>query len=337
MECVEIGTARLYHGDCMEVLPLLSKVDAVVCDPPYMGVVADEWDNQWQSDAEFLEYMAGVIGRFDAVLVDNGSLYMFASSRMASRVELQVREKFNILNNIVWSKGASRKGAAGTGIDVTALRRFWTASTERIIFAEKYGAAVGYEEAQITGDSTFSCACEKAKLSIIGGYLKDELARAGKTNKEIAALFPSKTGGLTGCVSNWLNGLNFPTADQYQKIRKHLNGEGQSQYLRREYEDLRRPFNAKQHMQWTELWEFGLPKDRTGHPCEKPESLMSHIIQISSREGGTIADFYMGSGTTGVSCVNLNRKFVGVERDRRWFDIACERIHRAQQQLKLSL
>jgi site-specific DNA-methyltransferase (adenine-specific) len=350
MEKVVIGNATLYHADCMDVLPTLGKVDAVITDPPYMGVVDDEWDNQWGNDSEFLAYISNLLGQFHTLLVDNGSLYFFASSRMAAMVEMEIRKKFNVLNNIVWSKGASRKGAAGTGIDVTTLRRFWSAATERLIFAEKYGADGDYQGALIDENSTYWGACENAKIKIIGDYLKGEFDRAGKANREIAALFPSKTGGLTGCVSNWINGANFPTQEQYLKIRDYLNGAG-CQYLRREYEDLRReyedlrreyedlrrPFNVNTHMQWGELWEFQLSRNRTGHPCEKPETLMSHIVTISSREGQAVLDPFMGSGTTGVACMNLDRKFIGIEIDKKYFDIACERIERAQQQLKLAL
>ena len=50
-------------------------------------------------------------------------------------------------------------------------------------------------------------------------YMTKEFKKAGVKNKEVAKLFPSKTGGLTGCVSNWLNGENTPTEEQYLKIR----------------------------------------------------------------------------------------------------------------------
>ena len=50
-------------------------------------------------------------------------------------------------------------------------------------------------------------------------YLKEQFKKANITNKEISKLFPSKTGGLTGCVSNWLNGDNVITKEQYLKIR----------------------------------------------------------------------------------------------------------------------
>ena len=59
---------------------------------------------------------------------------------------------------------------------------------------------------------------------------------------------------------------------------------------------------------------------------------MAHIVRLSVRPGAHAVDPFMGSGTTGVACMQLGRKFTGIERERRYFDIACERISRAQAQ-----
>ena len=69
------------------------------------------------------------------------------------------------------------------------------------------------------------------------------------------------------------------------------------------------------------------------HPNEKPESLMAEIIKKST--ANTILDPFMGSGTTGVACMNLGRKFIGIEIEPKYFDIACERISQAQKQQRL--
>jgi DNA modification methylase len=60
-----------------------------------------------------------------------------------------------------------------------------------------------------------------------------------------------------------------------------------------------------------------------------------HHLKISA--SGTILDPFMGSGTTGVACMSTGHKFIGIEINHKYFDIACERIDRAQQQLKLAL
>ena len=81
----------------------------------------------------------------------------------------------------------------------------------------------------------------------------------------------------------------------------------------------------------------GRPQDvirapRTGnefHPSEKPVGLMAAIVEWTN---GTVVDPFMGSGSTGVACVNLGRKFIGIEIEKKFFDIACLRIEEASKQ-----
>ena len=62
------------------------------------------------------------------------------------------------------------------------------------------------------------------------------------------------------------------------------------------------------------------------HPTQKPVALMEYLVKTYTNEGDLVLDFTMGSGTTGVACRNLNRKFIGIELDKGYFDIACKRI-----------
>lgn len=69
-----------------------------------------------------------------------------------------------------------------------------------------------------------------------------------------------------------------------------------------------------------------------GHPCPRPLDLLNLIITQWVRPGGVCLDLFMGSGTTGVAAVNHGREFIGIESDPDYFDLACERIDRAQRQ-----
>ena len=66
-------------------------------------------------------------------------------------------------------------------------------------------------------------------------------------------------------------------------------------------------------------------KEKTGHPCQMPIKVLENIISLLP-ENYTIVDCFMGSGTTGVACKNLNRRFIGIELDEKYFNIAKERI-----------
>jgi site-specific DNA-methyltransferase (adenine-specific) len=66
------------------------------------------------------------------------------------------------------------------------------------------------------------------------------------------------------------------------------------------------------------------------HPTQKPVALMEYLIKTYTKENETVLDFTMGSGTTGVACVNTNRNFIGIEMDDKYFEIAEKRIKEAQ-------
>jgi site-specific DNA-methyltransferase (adenine-specific) len=63
-----------------------------------------------------------------------------------------------------------------------------------------------------------------------------------------------------------------------------------------------------------------------GHPCPKPEPWMEWAVKKATRDAETVLDPFMGSGTTGVACVRLGRSFIGIELERKYFDIAKQRI-----------
>lgn len=66
-----------------------------------------------------------------------------------------------------------------------------------------------------------------------------------------------------------------------------------------------------------------------GHPCPRPLDTVAKIVQQWCRPGGVVLDLFMGSGTMGVACVANDRRFIGVEMEPKYFDIACARIHNA--------
>lgn len=71
-------------------------------------------------------------------------------------------------------------------------------------------------------------------------------------------------------------------------------------------------------------------REKGGHPTQKPVALMEYLIKTYTNEGQTVLDNTMGSGTTGVACVNTGRNFIGIERDPSYFAIAQQRIASAQ-------
>ena len=80
----------------------------------------------------------------------------------------------------------------------------------------------------------------------------------------------------------------------------------------------------------TDILSFSNAKQKGKvHPTQKPVALLEYLIRTYTKEGETVLDFTAGSGSTGVACVNTGRKFIGIELDNGYFDIAKERIEKS--------
>ena len=99
---------------------------------------------------------------------------------------------------------------------------------------------------------------------------------------------------------------------------------------------------GKGHKRWNAGGKRGVythltnpPSRHGGHPTEKPVALMRELLGDFTNAGQTVCDPFMGSGTTGVAALQLGRKFIGIEIDPGYFDIACKRIEEAWKQPRL--
>jgi site-specific DNA-methyltransferase (adenine-specific) len=108
-----------------------------------------------------------------------------------------------------------------------------------------------------------------------------------------------------------------------------LNGQGPALA----YECITTTWCGKGHAKWNGggrrgvFTHFTNNADRTGlHPTEKPVSLMRELVSLFTNHGDTVCDAFMGSGTTGVACVKTGRRFIGIEREPKYFEIALRRI-----------
>jgi site-specific DNA-methyltransferase (adenine-specific)/modification methylase len=230
---VTIGNATLYHGDCLEILPTLPRVDAVVTDPPY-----------GQSYKVNTFYAGGT--RESAVVQRNGKT-------------LVVRP--NIYPDI-------------HGDDRPFDPSPWITFAPRVVFwgAHKFA---------------------------------DRLPPGG-----------------------WLVWDKVPTG----KIRDQ--GDGEAAWI-----------NCDQPMRIFRLLWDGLcvgtgarhevtAGQKRHHPAQKPEALMAWTLEQAGA-AGVVLDPYMGAGSTGVAAIKRGLPFIGIEIDKRYFDIACERIENAQRQARM--
>ena len=325
---------EIKHGDCLEVMRGMAdnSVDAIVTDPPYFKVKGEAWDHQWDKPAQFIEWMGLLAEQWQRILKPNGSLYVFASPKMAARVEVKIAERFEVLQNIVWHKGHAGRGQAA---EKEAFRNWWPGS-ERIIFAEHYGA-----DNIAKGEAGYVTKCDELRGFVfepLRAYLDGERKAVNLQDKEARARMglSIKGGGL---LCHFWGGAQWmlPTLNQYTKLQEAYPGHFTRHHedLRREYEDLRRPFNVTAEDQYVDVWTFPTVQAYEGkHVCEKPLAMMEHIIKASTRPGAMVLDCFSGSCSTGHACVNLGRDFIGIELCERWAATGRRRLELASSGVK---
>ena len=162
---------------------------------------------------------------------------------------------------------------------------------------------------------------------VISSYLKQWRENKGLSQKDVAKHFPSVTGGLTGCVWNWENYANIPTKEEWLKLKQLLGFDDKYDKIMTEYveESL-----SRWGGEWGEPMKHGTKRyyhmTANSHPTVKPLKLMTYLISLLSKEQDTILDPFCGSGTTLIAAKMLNRKYIGIELNPEYVDIANKRL-----------
>ena len=316
---------KTYNGDCLSIFKDIEdkSVNLVLIDPPYNIGKDKKWD-KWKTVDEYVEFMGQVFLECQRVLKDNGSFYFFHNDFLQI-VELQnyINKNTNFVFKqlLVWNKrysGSPRKYyfdnviAGNTNRNHRQLSEYCLYYT----FQDETGLSKMYDN-------------EECFYSI-KKYLREErqkVKKAGFSDKDLRLLcgVSLKGGGLLSHYwgkSQWM----LPTEKHYTSLQKTGHFNKPYEELRQEYESLRYTFNnQKTHH---DVLDFEVAK-KQGHITPKPVDLLEYIIKTSSNEHDIILDCFMGSGSTGVACANTNRKFIGIELDENYFNIAKQRIEEA--------
>ena len=171
----------------------------------------------------------------------------------------------------------------------------------------------------------------------IRDYFANERKKTKLTYKELNQLMgvACNGGGMaSNILTSYKKGWTFPTKEKYELLQKTGICQKPYEELRQEYEELRQEyekqrytFNLKEVQKNIScVWEVESTNSGRMHSCEKPINILEKIIKTSSNENDTVLDCFMGSGSTGVACLNTNRYFIGIEKNENYFNTSKERI-----------
>jgi site-specific DNA-methyltransferase (adenine-specific) len=329
-----LGPHRLICGDSQKILKTLPNQSAalVATDPPYFRVVDAEWDDQWGPDAKaFLDWLGGLFVEFDRIMIDRGTVGVFCSPDMSAGVEIEMRKQFAVLNHIVWRK--PNPGRLGQ-MDKSSLRRFFPTS-ERFIIAEKCRNPDGD---LFRFRDHVNHAVARDVYADVREMLVQARDRAGLTNRQVdEALGTSGMAGHYFGASQW----TLPTEEAWQTIVALAGDTPMPKWsdLRREFDSRRREFDSRRREfdsqkdasdleLLSDVWTFPtlMGNQRLGHPTQKPDDIMKHIIATMSRKGDTVLDPFLGSGTTLIVAHRMGRICTGVELSPAYCDVICNRF-----------
>ena len=310
-------------GDCLDLLRDIpdKSIDLVIADPPYYKIDSNEWDNQWKTIDDYLEWLESRAIEIKRVLKDNGSFYVFGDDHRIAYIQVMLDKHFNFLNHLIWYKrnNQSIKGAENA-------RRFACVS-ERILF---YGLqdSTGLQEIHSSHD------CFRPIKDYMNSECDKLNAQKGfKTKKQLNEFLNELTDTSSVvsrhyfCDSQWV----FPTEKIYKKLqstgffplpydnlRNGFNEEMKGyDDLKLGYESMRRTYNYQQTYEIIDI-PIVNKNDNTDHTTTKPIKLIEKLIKASSHEEMIVLDPFLGSGTTLQACMNTNRNCIGFELDGQW-------------------
>ena len=317
-----MDTNIIHNMDCLGGMKELpdNSVDLVIADPPYYKIKSEDWDNQWKTFEDYLDWVEKVSLEIKRVMKDNGSFYIFGDDHRIAYIQVRLDKHFTFLNHLVWFK------INNLPVKSIMNNRKYSCMSERILFYSKQDQT-GLERVMLDIDN-FQSLREYAHKMLQAFCCSLKMVNEILGHRKAEHFFYWNS-------TQW----DLPTEETYNELLG-LTTKGdfkprEYEDLRREYEDLRRPFNPSPKLHEIITEPIITQAENTDHPTTKPHRLIRKLIKASSNEGDIILDPFMGSGTTALACLKLNRKFIGYEISEEYCKIAEKRIEGWRNQTRL--
>lgn len=317
---------QLYNGDCLEVMKNIpdKSIDMVLCDLPY-GTTACKWDTVIPFELLW--------GHYNRIVKNNGVIALFGSEPFSTELRHSNLKMFRY--DWIWEK------VKGTNFLSSKKQPLKNHEIISIFYLDK---------AEVTGRSE--------KFKSLRDYFYNERIKTGFSSKEINLLLGNKMAS-----HYFTKGVQFtiPTEENYKKLQSTGFFNKDYQEIKEEFEEIAKDCRFTYNPQMTEGTPYvkkggnagevygglyssvisenngvryptsvqkfnGVSNKNRLHPTQKPVALLEYLIKTYTNKGETVLDNCMGSGSTGIACVNTNRNFIGIELDKNYFDIAKRRI-----------
>ena len=298
---------NLMLGDCLERMKEIpdGSVDLILTDPPYgtikgadLGKHNTSWDNVIDSDKMWFEV--------NRALRVNGCCVLFAQEPFTSELIRNGHNNVPFSYRMMWLKDQP-----AFSMYIGCKKRPMGYFEDVCVFFKKY---------------------DSLALHPLRHYFADVFDFIGKPKSELMQTVGQRVDHCTRVNSTQFGLCTEATYSELIERYGISKMQGFREYAGLKIEDdahkktVARVFNLHDGKKYkSNILEY--KKDYNGyHPTQKPVALLEDLIQTYSNEGNTVLDFTMGSGSTGVAAKNLNRKFIGIEKDAGYFEIAKQRL-----------
>jgi len=285
------------NKDCLEFLKSLDdeSVDLVIVDPPYFEIIKDDWDNQWNSEQEYLDWCMEWTTECFRVLKPGRCFYVWGTTKE----DTFLRYKLDVLNK---QKNAHYQNWIIWHYD-------WGGRTKKN-FARKHEDLLMYSKGKEFLFNADDVLEERAVKTNMGLQRQMNLLKKKIAGKE----FDEKD------KKSWKT-YSF---DKLEPIHYAIKLQ-ELQAKNTKFEKGKIP---------TDVWKKNnhtTSKEYAGwHPTQKPVELLERIIKANSNEGEVVLDVFNGSGSTTIACNKTNRIFWGCEFDKEYYEKSLKRIEDMQ-------
>lgn len=300
----------ILKGDCLELMKDIpdGSVDMVLCDLPYgtmKGAGLDGWKNQttaWDNRINTQDLFA----EYERITRQNGIIAVFSQEPYTSELRTHKTSNIEFAYPIIWEKDHFANALISKKAPVSYFE-------DISIFYKKYDTQL---------------------LNPLREYFSKIMAFIGVTScKDINKLLGHRRAEHTFYVDT--TQFSLCTKKTYQELVNRFNIDTMKDYKTfEECEEIdrtfKRTFNLPKGQKFIgNILKF--KKDYQGlHPTQKPVALLEYLIKTYTNESDTVLDSCMGSGSTGVACINTGRKFIGIELDGDYFEISKKRLKQAE-------
>ena len=281
---------NLMKGDCLELMKAIpdASVDLILTDPPYVKMVSEKWDNISDEEANYFYWC--VFSEINRVLRFGGRCLMFGSN---DTLKYYYKNSQLLHREILVVEKDVKKVSAGRN---TKQYKQHINHVEYVFVATKY-------------------AREYVRSLLLNAKANTRLS-AKEINEAIGV--KSNGGGMWSIYTGNNKCNQVPTKHQWANFKSIFTSLP-------EYSTFEEVFNnslSKGNI----LKGFDFTSKPRLHPTQKPVDLLEYLIKTYTNEGETVLDFTAGSFSTGVACLNTNRKFLGIEMEEKYFEIGVKRM-----------